>query len=138
MKKFVTAIREMADLFNYRNERAFTLIEVLVAIFILLIIITSFSLLFSESFINIFASGYKSEAQYKLQDLVENIFLGVNKSMEGVSVTPTNISGFAVEFSGLGTVSVDGDEYHVDTTFSDARGNQRPVNLTFFVPEGSN
>jgi prepilin-type N-terminal cleavage/methylation domain-containing protein len=138
MKKFYTANREMADLLNGRREQAFTLIEVLVAIFILLVVIISFSLLFSDSFINIFASGYKSEAQYKLQDLVENKFLGVDKSLDGVSVSATNISGFSIEFSGLGTVSVNGDEYLVNTTFSDARGNQRPVNLTFFVPEGNN
>ncbi len=138
MKKFAIANREMADLLNSKKEQAFSLIEVLVAIFILLVIIISFSMLFSESFINIFASGYKSEAQYKLQDLVENKFLDTDRSLEGVNVTPSNISGFTVEFTGLGTVSVNGDEYLFETTFSDARGNQRPVNLTIFVPEGSN
>jgi prepilin-type N-terminal cleavage/methylation domain-containing protein len=119
------------------NQKGFSLIEVIVSIAILFIIIASFSLLFSDSFRGIFYSGYKSEAQYVLQDAAENEFSRTEKDDAAVSRTAYDVSGFTINFEGVGTIALDGDEVLLETTFQDARGDDQTIDVTAFIPDGS-
>ncbi len=53
------------------NEKGFTLVEVLIAVFILLIIVIAFTTLFTSSFRGITSSGSRSETLFSLQEDIE-------------------------------------------------------------------
>lgn len=54
-----------------KNEKGFTLVEVLIAIVILLIIVISFTALFSSSYRGIAGSGQRSAALFGVQEDLE-------------------------------------------------------------------
>lgn len=117
------------------NENGFSLIEVLIALTVLLVIITAFSVLFSESFVGIFASGNKSEAQYILQDSIENEMGNIEKNVAEVDKTSLNVSGFSIEFSDNEDITVDGERIIFETTFDDGKDPEREVEITVFLSD---
>lgn len=58
--------------FKINQEKGFTLVEVLVAIVILLIVVISFTTLFSSSYKGIAGSGQRSEALFGIQEEIES------------------------------------------------------------------
>jgi len=118
------------------EEKGFSLLETIVAVSILFIFIIAFSVLFSDSYTSIFVSGYKSEAQYILQEAAENELSNVSKTMPEVVKQSQNVSGFEISFDAAENIILDGDRLLIETTFSDGKGNQRNINITAFIPTG--
>ncbi|MBF7082134.1 prepilin-type N-terminal cleavage/methylation domain-containing protein [Desulfallas sp. Bu1-1] len=110
------------------NKKGFSILEVLVAISILVIIVFTFTTLFSAGFSGIFSAGRKSEALYKVQKEMENAI--INKS--GNNVTDGTIS---ISFPSLtDPITVTGKFVICDQTYTDSNGNERTVTITSFVP----
>ncbi len=58
--------------YNLKHENGFSLVEVLIAVFILLIIVITFTTLFTSSFRGITSSGSRSETLFGLQENIES------------------------------------------------------------------
>ncbi len=66
-----------------QQERGFTLVEVLIAIVILLIIVISFTTLFTSSYRGITSSGDRSEALFGIQENIERDLKDANAVVVG-------------------------------------------------------
>lgn len=70
-----------------KTQKGFTLIEVIVAVAILMIIVFSFTLMFTTSFSGIFRAGHKSRALFETQDEMDNKIAGnLNSGVDSISV----------------------------------------------------
>lgn len=113
------------------DEKGFTLIEVLVALLVLMIIIFSFSILFVNSYTNIFSAGTKSEAIYLAQEKMEatiadlETILTLDSLPEGITIENyTNI---------VGTSTLSGKKITIALPYTDSRGLARTITLTSIV-----
>ncbi len=70
--------------FIIKQEKGFTLVEVLIAIVILLIIVISFTTLFTSSFRGIASSGDRSETLFELQQNIERDIEGGSAGSKGL------------------------------------------------------
>ena len=104
------------------SEKGFTLVEVLVAIFILMIVIFAFTGLFTTSFVGIFSAGNKSNALYGAQaDMEENI----------TGYDNTSTDSLVIPFSS--PITLTGKYVTINKTYTDSSGNSRSVSIITFV-----
>ena len=115
----------------------FALTEILVSIAILFLIIASFAVLFSNSFVNIFSAGNKSKIQYDIQKIMEEALANndftdpdchtvINYNLD---ITFTDhLTGLPVNVNALGT------KVTVTQKYNDGKGNQHDVSITSFAP----
>ncbi len=68
---------------NFSAENGFTIVEVLIAIIILLITVTSFATLFTSTLRGISSSGERSEALFELQESIERDLKSESESTTG-------------------------------------------------------
>lgn len=105
---------------NFNQQGGFTLVEVLVAIAVLMIVIFSFTLLFTSSFTWIFNAGDKGEALFKAQELMEN------KIAEG----PNGSGGEPLSISfGEKQILITGETKVIEHQYDD-----RNITLYYFYP----
>ncbi len=110
-------------MFNNKKhfEEGFTLVEVLVAMFLLLMLVVTFTVLFTSSFNGIMTSGHRSETVYASQQ-------DVDSETNPVSTSSTIIS---VIFSGLDPIEIQGNHEIFIKEYSDGR----EVVIDLFKPE---
>lgn len=102
------------------NQHGFTLIETVVAMFIIGITILAFTALFTSSFAGIFMAGNKSENLYKAHQEMENAVPGAGVKNE-----------IAITFDDH-IVKVSGSTIIVNKTYGQ---NNQTVSLTLFLPD---
>lgn len=116
---------------NLNQEKGFTLVEVLVAMAILMIIIFTFTVLYTSSFAGIARAGKVSEELFNAQKDMDNIIA------EGLETLPEETPPeMEIEFvDGVGnvvhTVKVKGEEKEVFYEHEERSGT-----LKYFLPEG--
>lgn len=120
------------------NLSGFSLIEVLIALSILFVFILAFSVLFTNSFTYIFASGSKTETQYDIQEAAENSLLGTSTVYSDVDEEEFYISGFSIIFNDFSEIAVllDGRIVEIEASYPDSNGNETDIRLTLFIPSG--
>lgn len=92
---------------GFKEDRGFTLVEVLVALSILTIIIISFTTLLTSSYRNIISAGNKSQATYHVQmDMEEHI----------ADEQATDVGELEIFFPGVGDITVPGGLLEIDDT----------------------
>jgi len=107
---------------GFKKEEGFTIIEVLIALTILVIIIFSFTTLYTTSFTGIFRAGDKSEALFDLQEEIDNaIAEGPSSEFEEATLT--------IKFDNE-EVTVSGKPKHIVQEYED-----RSVDLFYFLPD---
>ncbi len=104
-----------------KHEKGFSLIEVIVAVSILLIIISAFSLLFTNSFSGIFTAGRQSRSLFQAQEEIDNAIAG-GTGNSGGDILVVNFD--------YRTVEIDGQEIIINYEY-EGRSN----NLYYFLPE---
>ena len=111
---------------GFKKEEGFTIIEVLIALTILVIIIFSFTTLYTTSFTGIFRAGDKSEALFDLQEEIDNaIAEGPSSEFEEATLT--------IKFDNeevTKEVTVSGEPKHIVQEYED-----RSVDLFYFLPD---
>lgn len=118
-------------------ERGFSLIEVLIAIFILFIFIAAFSVLFSNSIAYIFSAGSKTDAQYDIQEAAESKFFGAGSELGAVKKVSSTREDFEIVFSGYdGRVLLDGEQVEMEAAYRNSRNETSNILVTFFIPRG--
>ena len=105
----------------FKQEKGFTLIEVLVALSILMIMIFTFTLLYTSSFEGIFRAGRVSEELFNAQRDMDNIIA------EGSAADTTEV---VISFD-LHTVDVKGEVKDAPYEYE-----RRSGSLQYFMPEG--
>ena len=109
----------------FKQEKGFTLIEVLVALSILMIMIFTFTLLYTSSFEGIFRAGRVSEELFNAQRDMDNIIAeGSSNEPEGNSVL------IKIDFIEH-TV-----EKHGEIKEAPYEHERRSGSLQYFMPEG--
>lgn len=103
-----------------KNENGFSLVELLVAMAILMIVVMSFTLLYTTSFTGIFGAGRKSEAIFGAQEDIDNFIAG-GTAEEGDNLT--------IVFDNK-TIIVEGKEEIIIHEYEDGRS----VRLYYFYP----
>lgn len=106
---------------NFKQQEGFTLVEILVAIAIMMIVVFSFTLLFTSSFTWIFDAGDKSEALFKAQEKMDNKIAG--------GIITTDGEPMVVEFL-YESVTVHGETKEVDHPYE-----ERNITLNYYLPE---
>jgi len=101
-------------------EKGFTLVEVLIAVFILLIIVIAFTTLFTSSFQGITSSGSRSETLFGLQENIEGDINDPGAEFIG------NVS---IEFTEGDGVSISGEH----RAFKQVTDDQKEVVIDVFV-----
>lgn len=101
-----------------RNQKGLTLIEILIGMAILGIISISFIPVLTSTFIQIYRSGSRTEAQYSNQRILEKILAGEN-IQEGVTKSGRTLS---IKFDALADIDVSGWIIEVEESY-DNHGN---------------
>lgn len=116
-----------------QNNKGFTLVEVLVSLFLLALIIGVFSQLITVSYSGIYSAGDKSKIQYLSQKEIENTIQASLKGLGGttyttgnITVTPQNMT-MNIIFPGV-TCNVPGKK--IITSYNDGK---KQLELTSFV-----
>jgi len=105
------------------REKGFALIELIIAMTILLIIIFSFTTLFTTSFSGIFGAGDRSEALFKAQEKIDReISSGLND----------NNDELIVYFGSEHQITVDGEKKVIDHDYDN---DERNITLMYFLPD---
>ncbi len=105
------------------HQKGFTLVELLIAISILMMIIFSFTLLFTTSFSGIFGAGRKSEALFRAQEEMDNkIASGLEEQYDETNLT--------IVFDEL-LLEVTGEVKQVGYEYEDHTGT-----IKYFFPAG--
>lgn len=103
-----------------KSQKGFTLIEVVVALAILVIIVFSFTIMFTSSFSGIFRAGHKSRALFEAQEEMDNKIAGnMNSGANAITVQFDQID-----------VTVDGEIKEVTYEYEGRNGV-----LYYFLPE---
>ena len=115
---------------NLNQEKGFTLVEVLVAMAILMIIIFTFTLLYTSSFAGIARAGKVSEELFNAQKDMDNIIA------EGLETLPEETPPemqieFVTKEGVVYIVEVKGEEKEVFYEHEERSGT-----LKYFLPEG--
>ncbi len=112
---------EIKKLIN--QQKGFTLVELLIAISILMVIIFSFTLLFTTSFSGIFGAGRKSEALFRAQEEMDNkIASGLEEQYDETTLE--------IKFDYL-TLIVTGEVKQVDYEYE-----EHTDTIKYFLPAG--
>jgi prepilin-type N-terminal cleavage/methylation domain-containing protein len=106
---------------NLAKQDGFSLVEVLIAVTILLLMVVTFTVLFTSTFDHIITSGRKSEALYLSQQKVD------------AAVTPdsTSVVELEISFTGLNPIFVEG--HH--NIYSQEYKTGRYVFVDLFIPD---
>jgi len=106
---------------NLVKQNGFSLVEVLIAVTILLLMVVTFTVLFTSTFDNIITSGRKSEALYLSQQKVDT------------AVTPDSTSFVELEisFTGVNPIVVEGQH----NIYSQEYKTGRYVSVDLFIPD---
>ncbi|HBX22286.1 MAG TPA: hypothetical protein DEF34_01425 [Desulfotomaculum sp.] len=112
----------------FKSNTGFALTEILVALFLLVIIITSFTTLFASSYTGVFSAGHKSEALFQGQNLIENAiedsdFVNAKVTREGEYIITLDNDDITTP------VTVKGSKITVIEDYED-----KIITLTSFVP----
>jgi prepilin-type N-terminal cleavage/methylation domain-containing protein len=107
-------------LHNLKQEKGFTLVEVLIAVLILLMIVITFTTLFTSSYKGITSSGSRSETLFGLQENIESDIKDPGADYIG------NLNIVFTEGSG---VSIPGEH----RSFRQVTGDQKEVVIDVFV-----
>lgn len=91
---------------NLKNQKGFTLVEVLISMVILGIVVFSFLNLFGTSFVNIYSMGTKDRAMAKASDIMDILYR--EQGNAGFDAIGTVRNVIANNFSGFNP-GVDGD-----------------------------
>lgn len=108
-------------LYLQRHCGGFTVVEILVAISLLLLLVFTFTIIFTSSFDGIMTSGRKSEALFAGQQAVDRVS-NPESSVE---------TSLQVNFTGLDPLNVSGKLNSYQENFKD----DRVVYIEIFVPD---
>ncbi|MBU3153368.1 prepilin-type N-terminal cleavage/methylation domain-containing protein [Clostridium estertheticum] len=98
---------------NYlKNEKGFTLIEIIISIAILGIISIAFLSVFTSGIVGISNSGKKSIAHYTAQDQIES---NINDPKDSPSNVVTSTKSISLTFPGNTTIVINGRQ--IDVTY---------------------
>lgn len=114
-----------------KDEKGFSLLEVLVAMIVLSLVILSFSGLFSGGYKAISDGGNKSEALFSAQQFMEYAILNGDDYSQ-VTVTTGNLLQF--NFPGTDPFDISGN---IIIVTEDYHGGNKPISLTTFVPKNN-
>ncbi len=104
------------------SNRGFTLVEVVVCIFILSITVAAFTALFAGSYSAIFGTGYKSRAVFEAQEKIERAVAGGEEGAE---------HNMTIIFPGSPSVTVSSEGEIIE---KDVDVNGQRVDVSTFVP----
>jgi len=107
-----------------KKQEGFTLVEIIVALAILVIVVFSFTTLYSTTFSGIFRAGDKSKALFEAQDQMDT---SISKGFPDV----TEDSKLTIDFDKV-TVEVEGkvkNLYYMD------ENEEHTVELFYFLPD---
>jgi len=107
-----------------KKTEGFTLIEIIIAMFIFMVILIAFTSLFTTSISGIFGAGDKSAALFKGQEMMDNI----------IEEGPTSgEETHSIVFPGIAEpIVVTGEEKEVEYDYED-----RTIVLYYFLPAGN-
>ncbi len=116
MKAVFTKLAGIAN--RLGSEGGFTLIEVLVALFVFVLVVCSFVSLFTSSYLAVNVAGQRSQALCEIQGEAE---------LPGRAVEVEDT--LDIKFSGT-TITPEGEIITVEKTY----GQGRKVSITYFIP----
>lgn len=107
---------------HVKDEKGFTMVEVLIALAILVIIIAAFTALFTTGARGIFSAGRKSNALFEAQNEMDNFIAEGNSD---------GLATHNIEFDSI-TITVTGEEKIISTEYEG-----RTVEIYYFLPGGN-
>lgn len=112
------------------REEGFTIIEIIIALFILMVILFAFTTLFTGSISGIFGAGHKSSALYEAQREMDNeISEGLNDQYDPETHEIIFIDNDGEEIP----VPVEGEEKQIEYEYEEYTDE-----LYYFLPQGTN
>ena len=114
------------------NQKGFALTEVIVAMTILTIIITSFMALFTTGYTGIFSAGYTSKATYLGQEGMEKVIAtGSASGIQDATESPLDLN---ITFPGRPSESVSGNKVEINKPYYLNENITGTVTITAFIP----
>jgi type IV pilus modification protein PilV len=116
------------------RQKGFSLIEIMIAILVLSLVVTAFAALFTHSYQDIYSAGFKSEAQFVAQEVMESLIADIDFNHPDANVSTT--TSLSIDFPGYGgSVAVQGKIVTVTVEYTDGQGNLRTQTFKSFIPD---